>query len=77
MDNRQMIDVPMRREQIRNLRGLVNAEIDRWEWRPAWLVGLLEVLDDAETAGTIRNARLSALLDDLKAEMGSRTGEPL
>lgn len=68
MNREQPIDVRLRRDQVRTIRGLVNAEMDRQNFRPAYLVGLLEILDNAETAGTIRNASLSALLDDIKSD---------
>lgn len=48
------IPVVLRRDQVRTIRGLVNAEMERTNYRPAYLVGLLEILDNADVVGAAR-----------------------
>jgi len=58
--------VELRSDQVQDIRNLVNKELNRLQYRPAYLVGILQVLDNAETT----NTRNWELLAEIKKEMG-------
>ena len=62
-----MTNVHLNDEQMNTIRVLVADKLAGMDYKPAYLVGLLEVLKNAKRVDEDRNARLWALIEELKS----------